>query len=150
MSFTTVLKEGGLVPYLIKAKGEESFLNIPQIPYYDDIRKLGKQVNPNQNVVQELALFLLLVILSIFGLLMVIITINYLVGYTAAKAIMYISMNILPHILGLLLFSYYYIAFLVVLWYFGLLSGKTPEQSTKVLLPGTIVFEQHHHATKSS
>lgn len=150
MSLTTVLKEGGLIPYLIKEKGDESFLNIPQIPYYNDIRKLGKQVNPSQNLVQEVALFLLLVVLAIFGILMVIITVNYLVGYAAAKAIMYIAMNILPHILGLLLFSYYYIAFLVVLWYFGLLSGKTPEQSTKVLLPGTIVFEQHHHSTKSA
>lgn len=82
----------------------------------------------------------------IFGLLMLIITVNYLIGYTAAKVIMYLAMNILPHILGLLLFSYYYIAFIAVLWYFGLLSGKTAKQSTMVLLPGNIVLvEQHTH-----
>jgi hypothetical protein len=57
------------------------------------------------------------------------------------------AMNILPHILGLLLFSYYYIAFLAVLWYFGFLSGKSVTQSSMILLPGNIVLEQHHHTT---
>lgn len=148
MSLTTVLKEGGLIPYLVK-KEKDYFIDVPQIPYYDDISKLGKQANPNQNMVQELALFLLVIVLVIFGLLMMIITINYLIGYTAAKVIMYMAMNILPHILGLLLFSYYYIAFLAVLWYFGFLSGKSVTQSTMILLPGNIVLEQHtHHVEK--
>ena len=148
MSLTTVLKEGGLIPYLVKTQ-RDSFLNIPQIPYYADISKLGKQANPNQNMVQELALFLLAIVLAIFGLLMIIITVNYLIGYTAAKVIMYMAMNVLPHLLGLLLFSYYYIAFLAVLLYFGFLSGKSAKQSTMILLPGNIVLQQHtHHVEK--
>lgn len=75
---------------------------------------------------------------------MFIIVVNYLIGTAAAKVIMYLAMNILPHLLGLLLFSYYYIAFLAVLWYFGVLSGKSVSQSTTVLLPGNIILEQHH------
>ena len=148
MSLTTVLKEGGLIPYLVK-KERDSFLNIPQVPYYNDVSKLGKQLYPDQNAVQELALFLMVILLVIFGLLMMIIPVNYLIGYTAAKVIMYLAMNVLPHLLGLLLFSYYYIAFLAVLWYFGFLSGKSAKQSTMILLPGNIVLEQHtHHAEK--
>lgn len=143
MSLTTVLKEGGLIPYLVK-NNNESFLNIPQIPYYNDIIKMGKQIYPKQNAVQELALFLIVILLCIFGLLMIIIVVNYLIGMTAAKVIMYLAMNILPHLLGLLLFSYYYIAFLLVLWYFGFLSGKTSKQNSTLLLPGNIVLEQHH------
>lgn len=143
MSLTTVLKEGGLIPYLVK-KEKESFLNIPQVPYYDDVSKMGKQIYPNQNAVQELALFLMVILLLIFGVLMVIIAVNYLIGMAAAKVIMYLAMNILPHLLGLLLFSYYYIAFLALLWYFGFLSGKSAKQSTMVLLPGNIILEQHH------
>lgn len=42
MSLTTVLKEGGLIPYLVKSE-KDSFLNIPQVPYYDDISKLGNK-----------------------------------------------------------------------------------------------------------
>ncbi len=148
MSLTTVLKEGGLIPYLVK-KERDSFLNIPQVPYYNDVSKLGKQLYPDQNAVQELALFLMVILLVIFGLLMMIITVNYLIGYTAAKVIMYLAMNVLPHLLGLLLFSYYYIAFLAVLWYFGFLSGKSAKQSTMILLLGNIVLEQHtHHVEK--
>lgn len=147
MHLLTILKKGGLVPYLLN-KNHEPFLNIPHIshiPYYDDISNQAKQLYPNLNVIQEMALFLLVIVMLIFGLLIAIIVVNYLIGYAAAKVIMFIGLNILPHILGLLLFSYYYIAFIMVLWYFGLLAGKTVKQNNELLMPGTIII----HHTKS-
>lgn len=93
-------------------------------------------------MVQELALFLLVILMMIFGLLMIVIAINNLIDYTVAKNMLYMVMNILPHLLGLLLFSYYYGAFIIIFWYFGLLSGKIGTQSASMFLPGNIVLQQ--------
>jgi hypothetical protein len=68
-----------------------------------------------------------------------IILVNYLIGVAAARTMMYMAINILPHILGVLLFSYWYIAFIIILYVLYRKYGKSKKEAETVLLPGTII-----------
>jgi hypothetical protein len=147
MSFLTVLKEGGIVPYLYKNKTAEQFNN--WVPYYEDITSMGQQINPKQDMLQAIGVYLLAIVIAIFGILSIIIIVNYLIGTAAAKLILYIAMNILPHILGLLLFSYYYIVFITSLYYITKKMSKTKTDAETVILPGNVVIPPAQRSTVS-
>lgn len=141
MSLLTVLREGGIVPYLYKGKkAGEPFENWATVPYYEDVAGVGSYFNPKQDMVQAVGVYLLAIVILVFGLLAFIMVINYLIGMAAARIMLYMAINILPHILGIVLFSYYYIAFIAILYYITRYVGKNKVDAETVILPGNMVI----------
>lgn len=141
MGFLTVLREGGIIPYLYKTKNAgESFVDWTYIPYYEDVAGVGRYFNPKQDMVQAIGVYLLAIVILVFGLLALIVVTNYLIGMAAARVMLYITLNIVPHLLGLVLFSYYYIAFIGILYYVTRYIGKNKTDAESVILPGNVVI----------
>jgi len=129
------------VPYLYKAKkAGEPFENWTYTPYYEDVAGVGRYFNPKQDMVQAVGVYLLAIVILVFGLLAFIMVVNYLIGMAAARVMLYMAINILPHILGLVLFSYYYIAFIAILYYITRYVGKNKADAETVILPGNMVI----------